>query len=272
LWVFVYLPIITFGIGTLGIAVYIYFPLSFDKLRVPIEELSASRNSGSAQDSTKEHLYVLAHGLNDSPRTWSDPLAKRLELSGQGEIGTISLNWNPYSKDALRCSVDGRRIGVNIGEHLLRNENLQSLHLIGHSCGSFVVLGICEAIKEGRSGIQVQSTYLDPVSVYGGFWDYGLENFGTCADYAEVYVDVDDNVPGSNGPFPSAFTFDITGIRKNLAINVQPHIWPTIYYQLQVQKGLAPLLKSDPYIANKYPADGTISLSRFHEFSETEDL
>ena len=67
-----------------------------------------------------------------------------------------------------------------MGQRLLKETKVKSIHVIGHSCGAFVALGLCEAVKEQSSDIKIQTTYLDPVSVYAGvWWNYGVDKFGT---------------------------------------------------------------------------------------------
>lgn len=102
---------------------------------------------------------------------------------------------------------------------------------MGHSCGSFVILGICEALREHNQSLSIQTTYLDPVSVYSGiFWDYGVKHFGSCANFSDAYIDTQDTVPGSNQALKNAVTFDVTQIRVQNKLNHAPHAWPTLFY------------------------------------------
>lgn len=77
-----------------------------------------------------------------------------------------------------------------------------------------MALGLCEAVKEKNSAIQIQTTYLNPVSVYTGvLWDYGINKFGICADFSDSYIDIRDSVLGSNVNLPHTATFDVTDLR-----------------------------------------------------------
>ena len=127
--------------------------------------------------------------------------------------------------------VAGKELGFEIGKHLASQPNLNGIHAIGHSCGAFVVLGICEGAKSVNPSIIVQTTYLDPVSVYSGvFWDYGIVHFGTCADFSDNYIDTRDTVPGSNQALPHTYTFDVTQQQPKKNAQYPPHAWPTRFY------------------------------------------
>lgn len=219
IYLFVAIPGGAFIIVSIGTLVYIYGPINYSKIEMPVS------------DSEDRHIYVLAHGLRDTTASWSDPLKQILEEKNQ-DARVISLEWKPYSENTFRCSVDGRRIGRIIGKELATGKRLESMHLIGHSCGSFVILGICEAVKSIRDDVSIQTTYLDPVSVYGGLlWNYGLNHFGSCSDFSDSYIDMEDTIPGSNDLIPNTITFDVTDVRKKSNYNGSPHVWPTVYYQ-----------------------------------------
>ena len=103
----------------------------------------------------------------------------------------------------------------------------------------------------------MQSTYLDPVSVYSGLlWDYGLNHFGRCADFSDAYIDIEDTVPGSNQNLPYAYTFDVTQLRKKNNVVYLPHKWPTIFYLNALKKSQVPIFyKSTPAMTSKYQKD-----------------
>jgi pimeloyl-ACP methyl ester carboxylesterase len=232
---------VPFVVGSLALLAYIYWPATFHEISFP-----AAGNGDT-------HIVVLAHGLKDSPDSWSDPLKDIIGNLDQ-ETRVISLDWNPYSQNTFRCSVYGKRIGEKIGRHLAADLSLKSAHLIGHSCGSFVVLGLCQALKEGRDNVVVQTTFLDPVTVYGGiFWEYGLRRFGRCGDFSEAYIDTGDDVPGSNQLLPQAYTFDVTAVRELSDFSGSPHIWPTVYYLDLVRSGKALDLRNDKTLTLRYP-------------------
>ena len=202
------------------------------------------------------HIIVLSHGLGDTAASWPSSLATILD-DETNDTSVIALDWNPYSQNALRCSVDGQRIGQRIGEHLIENPNLESVHLIGHSCGAFINLGACLAIKKVRPTVTVQTTYLDAVSVYGGiFWKYGLRNFGSCADFSDAYIDTGDSVPGSNQNIPAAYTFDVTAARESSGYSGSAHVWPTRYYQQLAEDKRIPDLSTTSDLSQRYPTGG----------------
>ena len=184
-------------------------------------------------------ITISIHGLRDTTDSWASPLTSQLASQAQSDSHHfLAFDWNPYSQNFLRCSVDGKSIGYKLGKQMSTNPTLEQVELVAHSCGSFVALGICDALKDHRAGIEVKTVYLDPVSIYGGFfWKYGLGNFGACADTSEAYIDTGDKVPGSNQALEHSTTYDVTQARIKAGYTGSPHVWPTIYYQeLRQQK------------------------------------
>lgn len=241
---FVVLPGIPFVLGTLGVALYTWWPIPLDRVEVP------------TMDANVEHIVLLAHGLEDSPASWSADVAHSF-ASTDPATGVVPLDWRPYSDDTFRCSVDGMRIGEQIGGQWSRLGALASIHLIGHSCGAFVVQGLCEAVAAARPEVQIQATFLDPVAIYGGFfWEYGIDRFGDCADFAEAYIDTGDGVPGSNVALPHTHTFDVTSARP-ADFDASPHVWPTAYYARLARRGRQPELRAQPDLGERHPRGET---------------
>ncbi|WP_414700406.1 hypothetical protein [Paraglaciecola sp. 2405UD69-4] len=218
------IPTIPFLLVSFALSLYSYWPRDFSK-----------QNSFEIGDDI-EYFTISAHGVHDSPSSWSDLLQALMQESPYTSLLNIkqqnhSLDWERHSSNVFICSVAGRKLGVEIGVRLASKINIKGIHAVGHSCGSFVALGICEGAKSVKANILVQTTYLDPVSVYSGvFWDYGLHNFGTCADFSDSYIDTRDTVPGSNLPLAHAFTFDVTKTQAEQTNHIAPHAWPTMYY------------------------------------------
>lgn len=215
---------------------------------------------------TTSHLTLIAHGVGDTPLSWAGPLSELLEAQEAGADGgmredapadnvkIVALDWNKGASSTFRCSVNGKRTGEILGQQAAQHQALKTVHLIGHSCGAFVVYGFCTAAKEQRPNLQIQTTYLDPVSIYGALsWNYGLNHFGSCADFSDAYIDSEDNVPGSNVALPHAHTFDVTNVRKLSGSDVPPHVWPTQYYQLLVAAKQDPQLRHSATAYEQYP-------------------
>jgi hypothetical protein len=230
---------------------YIFWPTNLDQIdRLKIEPGT-------------EHVIIISHGVRDDATTWSDGLKQALTTADDNEQ-IVSLNWHPYAQSPFRCSVNGRRLGETLGRLLASQENLRSLHLIAHSCGSFVSLGICQTVKAHRNDVIVQSTYLDPVTVYGGvFWNYGVTRFGSCADFSDAYIDTEDTVPGSNQLLPLTYTFDVTPARKRAGFAGSPHVWPTVYYLRRAQDRTTLDLRADPLVSTRYPRNALEPLSGY---------
>lgn len=234
-------PLVCFILGSVAFLLYMYWYQDFDEMPMPVIDPEVS------------HIILLAHGLGDTTSSWADPL-QRIYQKRNPDAQVIALEWNPYSRNTFRCSIDGMRIGEMIGNRLISNRSLQSLHLVGHSCGSFVVYGLCKAVREQRSDILIQTTFLDPVAIYGGlFWNYGIDHFGDCADFSDAYIDTEDGVPGSNQLLPHAHTFDVTKARKAKGFTGTPHVWPTYYYRYLVESGQAPEYSRNKSVKKVYP-------------------
>lgn len=231
---------------TVGLLIFSYFPwpISFD---VEVPDVASS----------KDELIVLVHGKGDSAETWSLPFAKDLEQRVISEHQQIySVDWSDYSQNLFRCSNNGRRIGLQIGEVIAANQTLKKVHLIGHSAGAFVVYGMCESLKKHNPSLVVHSTYLDPLGIYSGVdWNYGPRNFGSCADISDAYIDIDDNVPGSNTPLEHAHTFDVTELKmsEDALYQGNAHRWPVEYYRSAAVHGNLPFWSADNDVMRQFP-------------------
>lgn len=242
--ILIILPAILFVVGTIGMLLFIYLPSDIqDNYELP----PLGKNS---------HLIVIAHGMKDSPESWGYSLKNQLENnSDQSAIAVI--DWSGSAKNPLTCSVNATRIGGQIASQLSGFNGLKSVHLIGHSCGSFLIQGVCDALTQTRPEIKMQNTFLAPVSIYGGVhWDYGLANFGNCGDFNEVYVDSGDKGPGQYQWWPRSFTFDVTDVRVQSDYRGSPHLWPITYYQGLVAKNSHPLLQEEMTISSRLVPGG----------------
>jgi hypothetical protein len=197
-------------------------------------------------------LILLAHGAHDKSESWLIPLQQAYNKR-QHSAQVMPLNWSNYAQTPLNCAIKAGRIGKLLGEEILISKNLNNVHLIGHSCGAFVIYAACKAIKETNNNIVVQTTYLDPLSINGINWRYGLDHFGTCADYSEAYIDTEDGVIGSNELLPHTHTYDVTAVRKATNSSSSPHNWPTMYYLQLVTAGIEPNYAFDKTLADKKP-------------------
>lgn len=240
-WTLLIVPTASFLVVSGSLIVYMYWPRSFSA--IDFSQFTPRR----------AHMVVLAHGVRDNPTTWVNPLKSLYEQAHyDGQIEGV--DWSAYAQGTLRCAIDGKRIGQLIGERIAADPHISSVHLVGHSCGAFVIYGACRAIKQQRPVITIQTTYLDPVSVYGLSWDYGIDHFGDCADYSEAYIDTGDEVPGSNQLLPHCHTYDVTEVRKRSIYDSIPHNWPVHYYQRLVAAGTAPEFRNNAALKYSKPA------------------
>jgi hypothetical protein len=241
IWLLIILPVGSFLIVSAFILAYMFWPRAFEQIDAPDFETSDS------------HVALLAHGLRDHPTAPMNSLRAAYEQAVPGSRA-FNVDWSPYAQNSLTCATNGKRIGERIGRELATNPKIQSLHLVAHSCGAFVIYGACQAFKRVNKTATVQTTYLDPVSVYGIWWNYGLHHFGECADYSEAYIDTGDGVPGSNELIPQTHTYDVTAARKHTGQQTQTHLWPIEYYRQLLANGRAPMVWKDSAVEENKPA------------------
>lgn len=254
-WWLVLLPSIPFVLASLGITIYVYWPRDF-----------SSVSHFSVEEGT-EYITLSAHGVNDTPSSWSDELQLLMATAPHPQLDNAvqqnySIDWQNYSSNVFICSVTGKKIGIEIGKRLATQPNLKAVHAIGHSCGAFVTLGICEGAKSVNPQIMVQTTYLDPVSVYSGiFWNYGIDHFGSCGDFSDNYIDTRDTIPGSNQALQHVYTFDVTQQQTEKDAQYPPHAWPTRFYLNAYKTNSVPLLyKADLTAMEPFKKGGSVLL------------
>lgn len=230
-WFFILIPTLCFVVATIAYFSYLFWP----------HDISSATSFPINSQAT--HLTISAHGVKDSPENWSDNLLEPILLRSPMQSQYISLDWRPFSDNPLMCSVNAEKIGQAIAVRIANETQVKSIHAIGHSCGSFVIYSLCQSIKKSHPSIKIQSTYLDPVSIYAGvFWDYGVKHFGDCADFSDAYIDTGDSVPGSNSALKNAVTFDVTQARIEAKSDEPPHNWPPQFYIKSLTTGTLPLL------------------------------
>lgn len=223
-WLAVVIPGIPFVLFSVGFQLYAHWPRDYSDI------------ASIAINPKTEYLSLSAHGVKDTTESWSNELQEVIKFTKNKQLFNytkeqVSLSWQPFSDNALVCSVTGKKLGETLADKIAKLSNIKAVHLIGHSCGSFVIYGLCQKLKKINPSINVQTTYLDPVAIYSGvFWQYGVNNFGNCADFSDSYIDTKDTVPGSNENIENSYTFDVTSLRLNRNLPYSPHAWPTHFY------------------------------------------
>jgi hypothetical protein len=233
-WLFLIIPTTCFVVATIAYFIVLFWPHDISN----IAKVTLNNHT--------KHLLIAAHGVKDSPQNWGVPLQRIVNQSAPKDQQFINIDWRPYSNNPLICSVAARRIGESLAQQIADSNQIQSVHTIGHSCGAFLVYGLSQQIKQLNKTIKVQSTYLDPVSIYAGvFWDYGVNNFGRHADFSDAYIDTEDTVPGSNTALKHAISFDVTAIKYQQGRKISPHNWPPHFYIQAMTEGRLPLLNKN---------------------------
>jgi hypothetical protein len=231
-----------FLLVTLGYFAYLFWP--HDLTKITAVEL----------DRESQHIVLTAHGVKDSPNNWGVPLLAAINSHSPANHSSANIDWRPYSDNPLICSVVAKRIGEAIAERIVAETKIKSIHAIGHSCGAFIIYGISQRIESLQSDIRVQTTFLDPVSIYAGvFWNYGIENFGRFAEFSDAYIDTEDGVPGSNKALSHSVTFDVTKIKHDRGLKIAPHNWPPHYYIGAYKSDQVLLLSNDNQQLSQLP-------------------
>jgi len=187
---------------------------------------------------TTTDLLLLFHGTNGSQDSdWlrlADTLNQGASENTAAQVENVI--WSPWSDNQFRASAHAESIAKKLGEDLANKDQLQRLHLFASSAGSYLLEPLCEAIREARGdGPTIVMTYLDPIGIKGSLdFTYGYRNYGQCADYAEVYLNTDDAVPGTNKPVEQAYTIDITALKEAEGFSGNGHVWPVVFYSEQL--------------------------------------
>lgn len=183
-------------------------------------------------------LILLFHGTNGSEdRDWlrlADVLAEGAKNNKEVQVENVI--WSPWSDNQFRASANAESIAAKLGLELASLEQLSRVHLFASSAGSYLLEPICELLKAKKGdAVTVVMTYLDPIGIKGSLdFTYGYRNYGRCADFAEVYLNTDDAVPGTNAPAEQAFNLDITDLKFVNEFTGNGHVWPVVYYTNQL--------------------------------------
>jgi len=211
-----------------------------------------------------EHVTIVFHGAGGQDG-YTDELMKRLQNQQQKESYSSRfyshlVDWSEYSTNILQASYNGQRIGEIVAKEISNQAtNLKTIHFIGISVGAFTADSAVNEIQKIRkkdnnsinnnnkkSDLFVQLTLLDPFQQRGIFGiNYGYNQFGMSADYAQQYLNTDDPVPSTNQPLNLEKNinacYDVTNLRPN---EIFGHDWPLVYYtqsencgKLMINKG-----------------------------------
>jgi hypothetical protein len=190
-------------------------------------------------DPATRRAVLLFHGSDGGEDPDVLNLAGRFAALARGSAQTtVKLYvWSPWADAELRAHQNGERVGEALGKELATLAGLQSVHLVGHSAGAYVVEPLCVALKRNTNRpVRVDMTYLDPIGIRGAFdFGWGARTFGACADYAEAYINTDDPAPGTNSPLANAWNVDITAARESAGYVRGGHRWPVRYYRDQLK-------------------------------------
>jgi len=231
----------TVGVGVIAIPIAgevysrgFFPPFRRNKYDIPLDEPKGGWDS--VTDAT-----IVFHGAGGQD-TNTDVLMSALN----NEVGTSKsyetiVDWSEWSQNILKASFVGQTIGKEIAAQLLsKAKNIETVHVIGISVGSFAANSCIDKVKQERqksSGdVYSQLTLLDPFCQRGVLdLTYGDRNFGKNADYPQQYLNTDDPVPFTNKSLSKCACIDVTALRPT---EIFGHDWPLIYYSKSKKLGL----------------------------------
>ncbi len=185
-------------------------------------------------------VVILFHGSGGRDEPTLMALERRLRGLSSPGAGLVVLRyvWAPYSDDKLRAYANGMRVGEILGEELAGLPELESIHLIAHSAGAYVLEPLCKAYRAQVAGRRlalpagrIAMTYLDPIGFRGPLDPgWGARTYGQCADEADAYINTDDPVPATGTVLKHARTTDVTADPARKEFGGGGHRWPVQYY------------------------------------------
>lgn len=173
--------------------------------------------------STTCNAAIIFHGSGGPDRETDAVQARfRMQDASAGlSREVLVFDWMEwFTPNTNRLSFVSSSVGKRVGESLAKNENLNSLTIVGTSAGSFAADACCSAYVAGAKqggGSQRAAVHLilaDPFAAKDGASfqvGRGAQFFGKDADFAEHILNTDDIVPNTEVPLPLCYCYDVTG-------------------------------------------------------------
>jgi hypothetical protein len=197
-------------------------------------------------DSSATTWILLIHGSGDGPERWAQPMIEllrpRVPVAVSSDVQFVAWDWKEAARDKLTAAERGQAEGVALAE-ALRSTNVRYLHVIAHSAGAHVALGLEQALAEwpDRRPV-VQLTLLDPFLGKGLDFEWARSRLGAHSDFVEQWINVGDGVPGTETTVDAAHVFDVShSVAKPQGLTgSQAHWWPIDAYPLLDRGTLEP--------------------------------
>ena len=221
------------------IEIYCRIPNKFS-----IKKIEISQNT--------QKLVLLFHGSNDDQnpelKSIKDNIENHIKSPKKNEV--INYNWS-YASSYLRASANTMKIGKVIGLEISNFKNINTIHLIAHSAGAFIAESFCKSYRANGGSARIETTFLDPFNLRGfSDFNYGVRNFGKCADFALSIINTDDSVPTTNSILKNSWNIDITSLKKPKNFKEKGHYFPPFYYLLSMNEDIVNINDKNH---NKYP-------------------
>lgn len=199
---------------------------------------------------TSPNLVFITHGTNANADDWVTELGYYMALDAGADWQVATFDWRQYaggSDDDFSLPFDpflSANNGINIGESLARwyaqqNIAFESVQLLGHSSGSWLVDSMADAMKARTMADQIHLTLFDafdpPRAIYRQ--DGNKPILGETADFTSHYFhryqlklfDDHDLIPYTNSVLPNAVNFDLTKLAE-FTNPFSSHAYPYIWY------------------------------------------
>lgn len=191
-------------------------------------------------DSSATTWVFVIHGSGDGPDSWPNEMIGTLKSVADPvtsmnvpDTEFVAWDWQEAARDKLTAAERGQAEGAAIAE-ALQSTKVKHLHVIAHSAGAHVALGLEEAIAQWPEQPVIHLTLLDPFLGKGLDFAWGRSRMGAHSDYVEQWMNVGDGVPGTDFTVDAAHVFDVTHMAgKPMFTDSRAHWWPISTYQSQ---------------------------------------
>lgn len=213
----------------------------------------------------RKHLVLITHGYNSDsewpsdirnnitaqinnrfsenvawPLSWSEHGSTYAHAPDGFNWEVVSFDWSSSAFNLTelqliphQAKANAERIGRRLG-NMLRDEEYDSIHLIGHSAGTWLIDAIADELQS--DSVDVHLTFLDAFTP--GSTSLQL---GDHADWAEHYVH-NGSLPLTNDTLRHAFNVDVTALRPEVHPGelFEGHAFPWQWYLSSTATPTAP--------------------------------
>lgn len=200
---------------------------------------------------SKRNVVVLTHGwIDKAHQSWPSEIADAIYSKVDGESwAVVVFDWsggagtaNPIDAAKYARNIGGFRLTKSLGEIF---PNIDHIHLIGHSAGSWICDSAARELVETRKDISVHITLLD--AFIPGGWE--KKEIGKIENAKQIWVDhyytKDYTLGSTHRKIASAYNVDLTDIEPGFKEHKFPFRW--YYATVTGHYGLEGREKNKPF-------------------------